>query len=275
MSFSILTDSSCALPATLGQGFSAGDTPVFQVPLEVSEVGGRVTTSQPSRQALIAALDAASDGGARRVIAPVLSSRVSGTAAALSAIVAEGDYPCDIIDTRTVGGAIGLAVLAATRQADAAGALAVIRELVAKSRTAIVVADLKPLVAGGRLRAPTASIGTALGIVPVIEMRDGELKLADAVRGQARARSKMISRVLGARQRGGMLEEIDVVCHEGAEHLLADELEQFCAAAGVRIRHRYDLPLPAVLEAHTGACYWGLCVTPVLAGDIHPVGSAT
>ncbi|WP_250506290.1 DegV family protein [Bowdeniella massiliensis] len=270
MTFALLTDSSCALPAASRE---VARVPIIEVPLSVEHAAGRPTTSQPSAAALLEALDRASLSGTRPVIAPVLSSKLSGTAQALRQIVVEHGADCQVIDTLTTGGTLGLAVLAASRATSPAAAAAIVREVVAKSMTQLLVGDLKPLVTGGRLTSPSAMIGTALGIVPIIDVREGQLRLAEAVRGKKRARNRMIARALthlGARpERAVPADGVDCFCHVPGDDPFPDEVAAALAVADVPVRDLHVAPLPEALTVHTGQTYWGLCLAPALAADIH------
>lgn len=260
MSFALITDSTCALTDQVRN--------VTQVALSVSEADGKTTTSQPSLAAITEAYQRAADAGANAIVAPVLSSKISGTASAFLTAAATSPIPVDVIDTRTAGGALGLVALVAAEAKTAAHAGALARETSAKSFTGIVVGDVKTLVRGGRLNASKATMAAALGIAPLIEMRNGELKLAEAARGKKRARARLIARakshVVGSAKipnRTGQV--IDLMVHCALDDPFVDQVAE--AFTDIPIRRHIIAPLPPVLTAHTGESYWGIALAPALS----------
>ena len=272
MAFAIVTDSSCALPRTPDGSRAVGadgTAPIHVLQHAVATTAGRTTTSQPSADAIRATIARAIDSGADQVVIAVLSANVSGTAAAVQHVAEEFEHVAAVIDTRCIGGALGLAVRAGSRAPDARAAAARIREVAAKSHTGLVVADLKPLVSGGRLSAPTAAIGSALGILPVIEVRDGSLALAEVVHGRKRGTARLITRsVAHVVGRGRRVREavapVDLVIHCAAGDGFAADVDAAFDAAGINVRERLETALPDVLEAHTGPRYWGIALGPAL-----------
>lgn len=259
MSFALITDSTCAL-----RDQEAG---IIQVPLSVSNEGGKLTTSQPSVAAISAAYRRAAEQGARAIVAPVLSGKISGTADAFATAASSSPIPVDVIDTRTAGGALGLVALVAAEAKTAKSAGALAREMSAKSFTGIVVGDVKTLVRGGRLNASKATMAAALGIAPLIEMRGGELTLAETARGKKRARARLIARakshVVGSAKipnRTGQV--IDLMVHCQADDPFVDQVAE--AFADIPIRRHIVAPLPPVLTAHTSESYWGIALAPAL-----------
>src|SRR4051794_692456 len=182
----VVTDSTASLPPDV-----AADLGVTVVPLHVvvdgqerlddaagsaalaaqMAHGTTATTSQPSPAELASAYRAASDGGRRDVVAIHLSAELSGTVTgargAAEALADEG-IRVHVIDSRTVAGGTGLAVVAAAEAAlGGAGPsqiVAVARETAAKSTVLFVVPELTFLERGGRMTAGAALVGTALGI---------------------------------------------------------------------------------------------------------------
>ncbi|MDO5727463.1 MAG: DegV family protein [Bowdeniella nasicola] len=259
MSFACITDSTCALTAQYDH--------ITQVALSVSD-DGNPTTSQPPVSAIVQAYEDAAAAGARSIVAPVLSGNISGTVAAFTTAAASSPIPVDVIDTRTAGGALGLVALVAAEAENAARAGALAREMSAKSFTGIVVGDVKTLVRGGRLNASKATMAAALGITPLIEVRNGRLQLRETARGKKRARARLIARakshVVGSAKipnRTGQV--IDLMVHCAPDDPFADQVAQ--AFADIPIRRHIVAPLPAVLTAHTGEAYWAIALAPALS----------
>jgi len=227
------------------------------------------TTSQPTHAEIGAVLEECIDAGAERIVCVHLSSQLSGTCAAIEAVAgpiseARG-VPIDVIDSRTVGGALGYAVAVAAASlaqgADAVAAVARARECAATSRVFLSVTDLKHLQRGGRLKAPQAAIGAALGIKPILHITNGEIRLLESVRGTRRAHQQLMKRSLaaaGAPSAGPREPRTRVsfaVHHVGAgdaADALGEQLRAAATDAGLVVDRIDVTPMSAVLAAHTG-----------------------
>ncbi len=274
MPFAVITDATSSLgdehlsdqgtpPAVVPSPQCVG---LWSVPLNVSETTDRAVTSQPSLAQVSQVMRAACEAGATSVVCPVISARISGTGQAFTAAAQELGIDHEVIDTRVVGGALGLAALAALRGTSPAQAAALAREVAAKSTTTLMVTDLKPLVKGGRLSAPTASVGALLGIVPVIDIRDGQLRLSETVRGKKRARARLVGRLreqlTGSSRVPNRTGQIyDVVVHS-PEPEFPEAVRSACEQLPVRTVYHWELP--AVLQAHTGPDCWAIAAAPAM-----------
>ena len=207
----IVTDSTAYLPADVvaAQGITV-------VPLQVV-VGGRarcegvdittaevaaalrsftpVTTSRPSPQTLVQVYEGAAAAGARAVVSIHLSSAMSGTVESATLAAAQSPIPVEVVDSRSLGMAMGYAVLSAAAAARA-GADAQTVAAVARSRSAAATAifyvdTLEYLRRGGRIGAASALLGSALAIKPLLALRDGQIQPIERVRTSARALSRM------------------------------------------------------------------------------------
>lgn len=89
--------------------------------LEAVTRGARVTTSQPPPAAFAEAYARAAALGAREVVSVHLSGDLSGTVRAAQLAATAAPLPVHVVDSRTVGMALGFAVLAAARVAQGAG----------------------------------------------------------------------------------------------------------------------------------------------------------
>lgn len=274
MPFAVITDATSSLgdeylsdlgthPAVTPSQQCVG---LWSVPLNVSETADRAVTSQPSLAQVSQMMRAARDAGATSVVCPVVSARISGTGQAFTAAAQELGMAHEVIDTRVVGGALGLAALAAGHGTSPAQAAALAREVAAKSTTTVMVTDLKPLVKGGRLSAPTASVGALLGIVPVIDIRDGQLRLSEIVRGKKRTRARLLAllreHLMGSTRVPNRTGQIyDIVVHS-PDPEFPDAVRAACEQLPVRIVHHWELP--AVLKAHTGPDCWAIAAAPAI-----------
>lgn len=279
----LVTDSTWSLTPALAQSLgvrvlalhlSAGRIALADRPEDMDRVielvrTASVTTSQPTPAEVRDLLWACADEGAEAILCLHLSGRLSGTVGSVRAtaeeVAAERGLWIEVVDTRTVGGALGYAVaVAGTSLLDGLGievAAARARECAATSRVFLSVADLRHLQRGGRLRGPQLAIGTALGIKPVLALRDGEIRILESVRGTARAHQRLVD--LAVRAAGGPTdgpreprEAVSfAVHHVAAEQAAEQAAERIVAAttrAGIQIDRVDVTPMAGVLAVHVG-----------------------
>lgn len=145
-------------------------------------------TSQPSPEHFIRFLEECKAAGDEAIIITI-SSKLSGTyqCACMAAADCGGDNVY-VVDSCTATQGEAFLLREAVRLRDegksAPEIVAALENL--KNRIVIlaVVDSLKHLHKGGRLPAVVAVAGGALGIKPVITLRDGEVKMADKARGR-------------------------------------------------------------------------------------------
>ncbi|GII98175.1 DegV family protein with EDD domain [Sediminihabitans luteus] len=265
-----MTDSTASLPAHLPDGIDPEGLRVVPLHVLVGEdsflegvemsdedlalrlrAGARVTTSQPSPAAFAAAYAAAARAGAGSVVSVHLSGALSGTVHAAALAASRAPVPVRVLDSRTVGMGLGFAALAAARAAqDGAPLEEVARRAIAvadSSRAVFMVESLDHLRRGGRLSATAAAIGTALGVRPLLSVRDGSIVVVQKVRTRVAAVDRMIDVAVEAagRRRSPVL----AVHHLGDPGLAED--------VAWRLRSRVDVPtltspVSAVVGAHVG-----------------------
>src|SRR6266498_3414942 len=130
-----------------------------------------VSTSRPSPATFLEAYRQAADRGATAIASIHLSADMSGTHQ--SAVLASRDapVPVHVVDSRTLGMALGFAVLtAAERAADGASLddVAVAAEVRARDSSVFFYVDtLEHLRRGGRIGAAQALLGSALMVKPL------------------------------------------------------------------------------------------------------------
>jgi DegV family protein with EDD domain len=221
---------------------------------EVAELlagGNKLTTSQPSRGDFESAYQGALDDGADAIVAVLLSGDLSGTCASASATAEATHAPVTVVDSRTSAMALGFAAQAAAECAAAGGSAEQVaeraRQVAAHSQVRIIVDTLDDLKRGGRLSAGRASFGGALGIRPVLAMKDGKLEITGRARTRAAAWDKLltlsVADILAAKRPA-------IAVHYVGNRDRADELAQeLFERTAVR---PVVTPLSAVLAAHTG-----------------------
>lgn len=263
----VVTDSTASLPADLASRWG-----VRVVPLQVvvdgtahlegvdlsdddlSRALGRraaLTTSQPTAHAFAEAYRAAAQAGARHIVSVHLSGELSGTVHTAALAARSSPVPVEVVDSRTVAMALGFAVLGAARVATQGATSAEVARAAmttATSSTAVFVVDsLDHLRRGGRLSAAAAAVGTALGLRPVLGVRDGRIEVVHKIRTRAAVLDRLVARAVDAAR-----DSADV---RFAMHHLGDDADvRACAARITEATGREVLvsPVSAVLGAHVG-----------------------
>lgn len=233
---------------------------------EILAAGKTPTTSQPSPAEIRSALEQLQADGAEHIIAVHLSGGLSGTCDAVRAVgecfTVDTEVPVDVIDSRSFGAGTGFGVLAAAGALAAGGtaddAIAAARRASLRATSTLAVRDLRHLQRGGRLRAPQVIVGQALGVRPLLTLRNGTVEVATTVRGAKRLREALISRVLADARAQAERSElgIDLAVHHapGAEGM--DELVEAISRAledeGITIRSTHRGRASSVLSVHGG-----------------------
>ncbi|RIK19452.1 MAG: DegV family protein [Anaerolineae bacterium] len=140
--------------------------------------------------------------GAESIVAIFVSELLSGTiqSAHLGA-EALGDYPIEIVDSRSVSLGLGLLVTAAARYAaeghDYKEVAAYVRNLAPRLRVMFVVDTLEYLHKGGRIGGAKRLVGSVLSIKPVLHLEDGKIEPFASIRTKNKAIQHMLDVVLG------------------------------------------------------------------------------
>ncbi len=213
--------------------------------------GDRVTTSQPTPEAFAERYAELAAAGAREIVSIHLSGSLSGTVHAAALAAHRAPVPVRVVDSRVVGMGLGFAALAAARVA-ASGASAADVEGVAlaTARSAsgfFLVDSLEHLRRGGRLSLAASAVGTALGMKPLLTLRDGRV----AVLAKVRTRAAAVARLTA------LVEEEAARCARPrvALHYLGDDADVRAIAADLVERTGLEVlvaPVGAVLGAHVG-----------------------
>ncbi len=275
MPVALVTDSTAYLPAELA---AATPAPLTVVPLHVV-IGGSerregvdvsvrdlsealraftpVSTSRPSPLELLAAYEAAAGAGATEVVSVHLSSAMSGTYESAVLAAQLSPVPVQVVDSRSLGMAMGFAVLAAaaaSARGDSAHEVAEIAGRCARSAEVVFYVDtLEYLRRGGRIGAASAMLGSALAIKPILTLVDGSIRPLERVRtsGRALARLADLTTAAAARmQTAGAVVDIAVQHLDSPDRAraLAATLRQHMPEVG----HLVVAELGAVVGAHVG-----------------------
>jgi len=276
----IVTDSTAYLPPQLCEQYGIEVIPLYvlfgqqtyrdNVDIQPAEFyqrlqtfkNGLPTTSQPSAgdfQKLYRRLAGECDA----IVSVHISSVLSGTlASAEQARALVPDVPIHLIDSRSTSAGLGYVVLAAARAA-AAGASAeeaakAALALVPKVRVYFALETLHYLHMGGRIGGGAALLGAALGIKPILEIRDGRIEAAGKVRSKRKALEFLVERLVADFGEGATVRAATLSAMEPEEaKLVADML-----AKRLNVVESYTVELSPVLGVHVGPGTVGAVACP-------------
>jgi DegV family protein with EDD domain len=233
-------------------------------PAEVADALRRkedVSTSRPAPARFAQAYQALADAGHPAVVSVHLSGDMSGTFDAARIAARDAPLPVTVVDSRTVGTAMGFAVRSAAEVAKAGGSAEEVAEAarrrVGGSRTWLVVDSLDQLRRGGRIGKAQALLGTALMVKPVLALEDGMIVPLEKQRTMARAVARMSEL---ARAHAGDAPADVIVQHCAAPERageLAGALGSALPAATVHL-----VEVGAVISAHVGLGTVSVAVCP-------------
>ena len=237
----IVTDSTAYLPSELlkklaisvvplqvqwnGKTYDEADPQATDV-LQALRNGELATTSRPSPERFAALYKKLGEDGAQEIVSIHISSSMSGTSEAAQLAASNGSIPIHVIDSRTVGMAMGFGVVAAALAADeGASAIEVVeaaRQRILVTNIFFSVAKLENLRRSGRISRGASLLATALAIKPILTVEDGHVVAKERVRTQAGAIKRLEEMALEATKNRA----VDVAIH----HLGAPELAATFAA---------------------------------------------
>lgn len=278
----VVTDSTASLPAGLVEAAGIVVVPLDVVvdgvahregvdisPVQIVDAlrsGATVRTSHPGPETFARAYARVAARGAREIVSVHLSGELSGTVTAAQLAAQTSGVPVHVVDCRTVAMALGFAAVAAARVAAGDGAAAhdgaaVARAAERRAATSAVrfaVETLDHLRAGGRLGALAATLGTVLGLRPVLAVREGRIEVVEKVRTAARSRERVIELTLADVARRDRFElAVHHLADPAGAALVADRLT---AACGHGLQAVYVAEISAVVGAHVGPGLLGVVV---------------
>ena len=222
-----------------------------------------VTTSRPTPEEFVEVYEGLAKDGADEIVSVHLSSKLSGTLDAATVASKRAPVPVTVVDSTTIGLALGFAAGRAARARDAGGVAssmaAAARAAGEASTTLLYVDTLEYLRRGGRVTGLGAFIGSALAVKPILTVRGGEVVPLDRVRTASKAMAR--------------LEALTVVaCHAiddgfdiGIQHLAAHEAAERFAERLAQALGRDHVPvdeISAVVGAHSGPGTISVSMTP-------------
>ncbi|MDV2979311.1 UNVERIFIED_CONTAM: DegV family protein [Actinomycetes bacterium ARC8] len=281
----MVTDSAAALPADWTAGLS-GDGRLTVIPMpvmvgdeiygegedDISETialalasGTPVKTSRPSPGQFEQAYRSAQQRGFEAVVSVHISGELSGTADAARLAAARVGIPVEVVDSRTVGMALGMAVQAGVRAAaaggDAASVAAAAAEQAARTKVYFYVPSLEQLRRGGRIGPAASLLGTMLAIKPILAVDGGKIVPLEKVRSAAKAVARL-EEIVAADAGGRPAPAVRLAVHHFGNPDEAKGLAERLARALPQCPPAQASSLPAVLAAHAG-----LGVLAVIVGE--------
>ncbi|NYG05802.1 DegV family protein with EDD domain [Phycicoccus badiiscoriae] len=283
MSIAIVTDSTAYLPAAEldahaiqvvplhvivgGTEFSEG------VDITTAEVAAAlrafkpVSTSRPSPQSFLDAYEKAAASGADGIVSVHISADMSSTIESAHLAAQRSPVPVTVVDSRSLGMAMGFAVLSAAELAEQGGSLEDVAAQAssrAEASTVVFYVDtLEHLRRGGRIGSASAFLGSALAIKPILGLVDGQIRPLEKVRTSSRALARLEELAMSAVDKAGSA--VDIAVHHldsqsRADSLaarLADRLDGLPDGGAVRV-----VELGAVVGAHVGPGTIAVAVCP-------------
>lgn len=284
----VVTDSTACLPDTL---IADVDSVLSVVPLTVTidgeplvegeGVSGEsvvaaeereraLSTARPAPARMVEAYARLAGRGCTHIVSVHAAATLSSTVNSARLAAAEAPVPVSVVDSSTVGMALGFSALAGAHAglcgADVEAVLQVVRDVAASSRTALYVDSLQPLRRGGRVGRAGALFGSALAIKPLLRIEDGVVEPLARVRTTAKAIDRLGRWTLGeARDLGSG----SLVCavHALARPDLAQRLTSLLEVPGEAgfddvswVRPVVQARLAPAVSAHVGSGAIGVAV---------------
>ncbi|GAA3688034.1 DegV family protein with EDD domain [Yimella lutea] len=282
MTIAVVTDSSAYLPTHV-----AVRGRVFVVPLHVavdgvshdegvdvsaSDVAAAlrehrpVSTSRPSPGAFLEVYEDLIARGVDQIVSIHLSRQMSATLASAEIAAASCDADVRVIDSESIGMAMGFAVLAAAGAVDDGATVdeveRIARDVAATSHTYFYVDTLEYLRRGGRIGRAPSLVGSALSIKPLLTLTDGYIEPLERVRttSKALARLKSLARQAAVELDSG--DGVDVAVHHLDALERAEQLAEDLAEAVPDARRVLLVELGAAVGAHVGPGTIAVAVAP-------------
>jgi DegV family protein with EDD domain len=160
------------------------------------------TTSQPTPKQFAGAYARLASEGAEEIIAVCVSDRLSGTLNSAVIAAEQAPVPVHIWDTQHISMAAGWQAIAAGEMArdglDRGLILDRLDGIRSRTHMAFAPADLRYLVASGRVPRLRGAVGDLLSIKPILTTEGGLLEPLIQVRGHRKALDEMLSRMAAA-----------------------------------------------------------------------------
>jgi DegV family protein with EDD domain len=225
-----------------------------------------VTTSRPTPHVFAETYQRLADHGATAIVSIHLSSQMSGTIEAARLAAADAPVPVEVIDSETIGMAMGYAVIAAAEVAaqggsvDVPAVVAAARARLRLSGVLFYVDTLEHLRRGGRIGAASALLGSALAIKPILAVRDGRISPVEKVRTSSRAIARIVAMAVERVRAGGHV--VDIAVHHLDASQRAEQIATELRRAVPGAPQVIIVELGAVVGAHVGPGTVAIALSP-------------
>jgi len=279
----IVTDSTAYLPQSVIDAHSIQVVPLHVVvggtefsegvDITTAEVAAAlrsfkpVSTSRPSPQSFLDAYEKAAARGADGIVSVHISADMSSTVESAHLAAQQSPVPVAVVDSRSLGMAMGYAVASAAELAEQGGSLEEVaahaRSRAQASTVVFYVDTLEHLRRGGRIGSASAFLGSALAIKPILGLVDGHIRPLEKVRTSSRALARLEELAMAAVDKAGSA--VDIAVHHLDSQSRADDLAARLtgriegAAEGGAVR---VVELGAVVGAHVGPGTIAVAVSP-------------
>ncbi|WP_245988678.1 DegV family protein [Flexivirga caeni] len=240
-----------------------------------------VTTSRPSPAVFADLYAALAEAGYDAIVSVHISSSMSATMSSAQLAARDAPIPVEVIDSETIGMAMGFGVIAAAETAAAGGDTEQVADAARRhtgaSTTVFYVDTLEHLRRGGRIGRASALMGSALAIKPLLTVRDGHIEPLERVRTTGKALARLAQLAVGTVEAMGAEDEldgVDIAVHhldsrERAERLIEQLAEQIPEARRILL-----VELGAAVGAHVGPGTLAVAIAPRFGGRIRVVGAS-
>ena len=294
MNVAVVTDSTAYLPEDLAARHHVRVVPLHVVIGGTSYEEGRditsadvaealrafrpVSTSRPSPGAFLQVYEELAHAGTQHIVSVHISGEMSATLSSAEIAAEESPVPVTVVDSRSIGMAMGYAVLAAAEVA-AGGASAevvaqVARDHAAAASVGFYVDTLEYLRRGGRIGKAAALFGSALAIKPLLTMTDGQIEPLERVRTTGKALARMRERAVDAAAAMDAPDGVDIAVHHLDSRERAEALVEALAEAVPQARRVLLVELGAVVGAHVGPGTLAIAVSPRLGDRFAILGAS-
>ena len=264
----VVTDSTAYLPQPLVERYGIGVVPMTvvvsgkatdELAVTAQQLSSSlsswdiVTTAGPNPARFLAVYRELAAAGATHIVSVHLSALMSGTYAVARVAAETAPVPVTVIDSRTVGMALGYSVLAAARKAHTGGSVAEVADRAhrtAQSSAQFFYVDtMEHLRRGGRISAGQALLGQALSVKPLLRVHDGKVDACERVRTSSRALSRLEDLIVESADR--MSGSLDIAVHHLDAQQRAESLrDRLVSRLGPRLA---DAPVVTEVGAAVGA----------------------
>lgn len=205
----VVTDSTACLPDELvaalggtlavvpltvtidGRSLVEGEGVTGETVAQAEQNERELSTARPAPARMVEAFEYLAGQGCTEIVSVHAAAQLSSTVSSARLAAAESPVPVSVVDSTTMGMAMGFAALAGARSAVRGEGFAaveeVIRSVATTSRTALYVDSLEPLRRGGRVGRAGALFGSALSIKPLLRLEDGVIEPLARVRTTGKA----------------------------------------------------------------------------------------